>query len=153
MVAMQGHGSDVVGRTFGRWVVQGRLVHGDFGALYAARATSGAPPRAAIRLTEVADDAEQRRFFAERHLLRTLSHPGVIKAHDGDFAGSGSTRLAYLVIELPVGASLVALVERRGALSIRGAADIAAQVASALGAVHADDQGTHGDGCSARTEH
>lgn len=125
--------NDLVGRTFGRWVVEEPLPHGGWGALYKARSTDTADPRAAIRFIDAPDDTEIHRTEAEYQLLRAQP-TNVVTAYDCGIAELGRSRAAYLVIERP---ELEPLSGRLpGAVSIREAHQIGAEIALALLGVH-----------------
>jgi hypothetical protein len=79
------------------------------------------------------DEGFRARFQRESRLAASIRHPNVITVfHAGEEAG-----LLYIVTEFIEGSDLKAMIAQRGSLEPRVAADITAQVASALDAAHA----------------
>ena len=89
-----------------------------------------------LLLPELAvDEALRIRFRNEAIAAAKLTHPGIVATYDtGDDAGT-----AYIVMELVEGTTLRRVIDERGRLPVRDAADIASQVADAL--EHAHRQG------------
>ncbi len=81
------------------------------------------------------DEALRIRFRNEAIAAAKLTHPGIVATYDtGDDDGT-----AYIVMELVEGTTLRRVIDERGRLPVREAADIASQVADAL--EHAHRQG------------
>ena len=81
------------------------------------------------------DEALRLRFRNEAIAAAKLTHPGIVATYDtGDDDGT-----AYIVMELVEGTTLRRVIDERGRLPVRDAADIASQVADAL--EHAHRQG------------
>jgi serine/threonine-protein kinase len=100
--------------------------------------------RAAIKILHPSYSTQQgivTRFFNEARAATAISDPGIIQIFDFGFHTDGS---AYIVMELLDGEPLDRRVQRLGALPLGDALRICRQVASAVGAAHA--QGiTHRD--------
>jgi serine/threonine-protein kinase len=78
------------------------------------------------------DEKLRARFRQEAIAAAGLSHPNIVATYDtGEDDG-----LAFIVMELIEGESLRQLLDRKGALDVRTAVDIARQVAAALEAAH-----------------
>ncbi|MDB4962751.1 MAG: serine/threonine protein kinase [Myxococcales bacterium] len=83
---------------------------------------------------ELITDADMiRRFMNEALAAGTLGHPNIVEATDMGFTKSD---IPYIVFEYVDGTSLTEEVGRVGALPVRRALRIAAQIASALEAAH-----------------
>ena len=79
------------------------------------------------------DEGFRARFQRESRLAASIRHPNVITVfHAGEEDG-----LLYIVTEFIDGSDLKTMIAQRGSLEPRVAADITAQVASALDAAHA----------------
>jgi len=76
------------------------------------------------------------RFFTEARAISAISDPGVIQIYDFGYHVDGT---AYIVMELLVGESLAARMDRMGRLPVGEALRITRQGASALAAAHARD--------------
>jgi serine/threonine protein kinase len=73
------------------------------------------------------------RFVREARAAAGLNHPNIVAVYD-----SGTDRTVhYIVMECVAGTDLAHVMRERGALPIGDAAEIAAQIASALSAAHA----------------
>jgi Tol biopolymer transport system component len=118
------------GSRLGPYEITGVLGAGGMGEVYRARDTRlGREVALKILPREVAGDASRRkRFELEARAVAALSHPNIVAVYDvGDEDG-----MLYIVSELVDGQSL------RGAkFALRKTLDIAAQIASGLGAAHA----------------
>jgi len=78
------------------------------------------------------DEKLRARFRQEAIAAAGLTHPNIVATYDtGDDDG-----LAFIVMELVDGESLRQLLDRKGALDVRTAVNIARQVSSALEAAH-----------------
>src|SRR5262249_46736552 len=72
------------------------------------------------------------RFRAERQILATLDHPGIVRLLDG---GSTDDGLPYLVMEYVDGAPLIEWANRRG-LSVRARVHLFRQICAAVQYAH-----------------
>ena len=80
----------------------------------------------------ISDDADRRRrFVQEARAAGALNHPSIVAIYDVSLDGE----IPFLVTELVEGTTLRSEVER-GALSVKRAIDLAAQIASGLAAAH-----------------
>ena len=80
----------------------------------------------------ISDDADRRRrFVQEARATGALNHPSIVAIYDVSLDGE----IPFLVTELVEGTTLRSEVER-GALSVKRAIDLAAQIASGLAAAH-----------------
>jgi serine/threonine-protein kinase len=86
-----------------------------------------------LRADGAASDLE-RRFRGEIKLARKISHPNVCRLHE--FGKEGPFR--YLVMEYVEGLDLKRIVTEQGPLPPEDALDLSAQIAEALGAIHAE---------------
>jgi len=73
------------------------------------------------------------RFRTEIDVLRSLNHPNIVKIFD---VGEDSGRQFY-VMEYLSGGSLAEVIEKRGAVGLNGALDVATAICSALDHAHA----------------
>lgn len=80
-----------------------------------------------------ADEEYLRRLRVEAELAGSVEHPGVVRVHE---VGVDGTR-AWLAMDLVSGPDLQRLLDDRGALRAERAAELLAQVADAVAAVHA----------------
>src|SRR4051812_3588599 len=78
------------------------------------------------------DDDVRRRFLAEARAAASVDHPNVIPVHD---AGA-QDGIAFIAMRYVPGDDLRSLVRRGGALDRREAAELVAQAAAALDAIH-----------------
>src|SRR4051794_18405845 len=78
------------------------------------------------------DDDVRRRFLAEARAAASVDHPNVIPVHD---AGA-QDGIAFIAMRYVPGDDLRSLVRRGGALDPREAAELVAQAAAALDAIH-----------------
>ncbi|HRI68843.1 MAG TPA: serine/threonine-protein kinase [Polyangium sp.] len=74
------------------------------------------------------------RFKREANVLRTLSHPSIVRLIDDGETPDGRP---FLVIELLTGQTLDTFLRKNGPLPLRTALQVARDIASALAAVHA----------------
>jgi serine/threonine protein kinase len=88
---------------------------------------------AAIKILKAKDDDTRRRFIDEARILANLRHPHLVQVRALGETDSGAP---YMVLELLPGESLEDRLRERGPLAWREVVEIAAQVASALGALH-----------------
>lgn len=119
----------------GRYRIRGELGRGAMGVVY--KADDPALDRTvALKTINLSDDADGRteyeaRFLREAKAAGRLTHPHIITIHD--FGEEGD--LAYMAMELLKGTELRARM-LQGAIPIREAIEIAAQVADGLGYAH-----------------
>jgi hypothetical protein len=95
-----------------KWRLDSLLGIGGMAAVYAATHRNGG--RGAIKMlhAEYSALAEiKRRFLREGYVANTVLHPGVVRVLDDDIAEDGS---AFLVMDLLVGETLDARLQRRG---------------------------------------
>ncbi len=93
--------------------------------------------RVAIKLLRrefTADPAAVRRFFLEARAVNQIRHPHIVEVTDFVEETGGDN---YTVMELLEGETLAELLARHGPLPPQRAARVGAQIARALGAVHA----------------
>jgi serine/threonine protein kinase len=96
----------------GKWTLERLLGVGGMAAVYAASHRNGA--RGAIKMLhrELSLDPDIRqRFLREAYVSNQVDHPGAVRVLDDDTAEDGS---AFLVLELLLGESLDARLERSG---------------------------------------
>ncbi len=119
----------------GAYLVERKLGAGGMGAVYLSRrASDGA--RVALKLMhdDVPEKLEaRRRFLREARATAALDHDNVIKIHE-TFEHDGRPVIAMEYLE---GVALTQLIERRGKLAVRDAAQIFLRIVSAVGSAHA----------------
>jgi eukaryotic-like serine/threonine-protein kinase len=119
----------------GRYIVEDELGRGGMARVY--RGTDHVLGRAvAIKVLQersAGDDSFVARFRREARAAAALNHHGVVAVFD---SGSDGDR-HYIVMELVDGRTLARVVREEGLLPPIQAADVAARVAEALGAAHA----------------
>ncbi len=92
----------------------------------------------AVKVVLAGDGADQsatRRLLREARAAAAVQHPGIVPVVHADITPEGEL---FLVMELVRGESLAELLAREGALAPERALRIAAQVAHALAAAHAE---------------
>ena len=123
---------------FGRYEVVRELGHGAMGTVYLGRDTMGRRNVAVKTLKPEGVDPQElsdmkARFFREAESARQLVHPAIVKVYDaGEDQGT-----AYFAMELLDGLTLRDFCAKRGTLTVKRAAEIAACVADALAYAHA----------------
>lgn len=123
------------GRVFGNWELLGLLGQGSFGAVYEARHRLIAGRSAAIKVLygHVGhDELVRQRFLNEASAASRADHPHIIQVFD---VGQSDEGLCYVVMERLRGQRLSDLIAA-GPMHPMRAADLCAQVASALAAAH-----------------
>jgi eukaryotic-like serine/threonine-protein kinase len=122
------------GSALGPYEIVAPLGAGGMGEVYRARDTRlGREVAVKVLPGDVAQDADRlRRFELEARAASALNHPNILTVFD---VGSHGGR-SYLVTELLAGSSLRELFAREGALPVRRALNLAAQVARGLAAAH-----------------
>jgi serine/threonine protein kinase/Tol biopolymer transport system component len=125
----------LAGKTFGPYRIVSRLGAGGMGEVYlAVHERTGR--KVALKLLparHTGDEQRVRRFQQEARAVLALNHPNIVTVYDIEQAG-GEFVIASELIE---GETLRARVSR-GALAHSEALDVAAQVAAALAAAHAE---------------
>ncbi|RRD52935.1 serine/threonine protein kinase [Buchananella hordeovulneris] len=118
-----------------RYVLTRRIGQGASGEVWLAHdLTRGVDVAAKLLWPEHSNNPEVvARFVQERNLLRSLTHPLIVKVHDLVVEG---TTLA-IVMDLVQGPSLNQLLGMHGPLAVADAVTIIRGVLSALGAAHA----------------
>jgi serine/threonine-protein kinase len=125
------------GPRFGRYEVVRELGRGAMGTVYLGKDTVGHRTVAVKTLKPAGVDEQEvasmkERFFREAESARQLSHPSIVKVYDaGEENGT-----AYFAMELLDGITLRDFCAKRGAVSVKRAMEIAAQVADALAYAH-----------------
>jgi len=120
----------------GRYEVQGLIGRGGMGAVYRVRDRELGEEIAikTLRPELTTDPALVERFRSEIRLARHITHQNVVRTHDiGEIGGA-----YYLTMELVQGVTLRELLDTRGHLGTDAVLAIAAQLAAALGAAHAE---------------
>jgi serine/threonine protein kinase len=126
---------DLIGESFGAYELIRRIGSGGMGEVYEGR-HSLIGKRAAVKVAlpeVVASEESALRFFNEARAVVSLRHPAFTEVYDFGHHASGRP---YIVMELCDGETLAAAVERRGALPVAEALELAAQVARAMAAAH-----------------
>jgi len=122
---------------FGCYEVVKELGHGAMGTVYLGRDTVGHRNVAVKTIKPEGVDAQElsemkARFFREAESAKQLAHPAIVKVYEaGDERGT-----AYFAMELLEGVTLKDFCVKRGAVSVKRAAEIAAVVAEALAYAH-----------------
>lgn len=97
---------DRIGKRIGRYELISELGRGGMGAVYRARRADGAfEQEVAIKLflQDLVSETALQRFTAERQILASLEHPGIVRLIDG---GTTSEGTPYVVMELIDGESI-----------------------------------------------
>ena len=128
-----GHTGPVqVGAQIGPWTVLGELGRGGFGAVLRA-AAPGHPEVALKLLLDPLDLESRRRFEREVQLLRSVSHPALVRVFDHGVSQQG---LPWLALELLPGGSLARRVAQNGPLDLDDALALGRDLCGALEALH-----------------
>src|SRR5262245_379069 len=125
----------MIGETLGNYRVLSAIGKGGMGEVFLAEHTLiGRRVAIKVLLQQFSLDADTvTRFFNEARAAAKLHHPGLVEVFD---VGHHSNGAAYIVMELLVGESLKARVERDKRLAPAIALAIARQVATGLEAAH-----------------
>ncbi len=138
----------LVGKIVGRWRLQRQIPNSSYGELYVAEDVgnpdfllSDAPSRVAIRLIEPSNPEDARRFESEISVLMSTVHHSIVKLYGAgetpiETEGAGHANRYFVAMEFVEGDSLAELVAREGSLPVKVIANIGAQVAEALSAIH-----------------
>src|SRR5262249_45728887 len=124
------------GTHLGNYRITGVLGRGGMGVVYQAVDAQGRS--VAIKLIGrqfLEDRRSSGRFRREGKAASSISHPNVAKIHEVGAAESGE----FIVLELLQGGTIKEVVKRRGKLPWREVAEIGAQVAEGLEAIHGAD--------------
>ncbi|HSC28894.1 MAG TPA: response regulator [Vicinamibacterales bacterium] len=125
-----------IGHTLaGRYEIQMVVGFGAMGTVYRAldRDLAEVVAVKVLRPDLLSDASVLDRFKAEVRLARRISHPTVVRTHDfGEHAG-----VQYLTMEYVEGLTARALLDSRGRLGVAAVLGLAAQLAQALAAAHA----------------
>src|SRR3954471_7321966 len=134
-VTMDGVTPLAPGDVFGDFRIESVAGRGGMGVVYRAVQLDLGRPVALklIASDRAADPAFRERFQRESRLAALIDHPNVVPVHG---AGEEDGQL-YLVMRYVPGTDLHRLLKHEGPLEPERAADIVAQVASALDAAHA----------------
>jgi len=120
----------------GKYQIVGRVGAGGMGTVYRALHVSLGVPRAVklMRKELARDPALVARFRSEARLAEGLRHPNLVALHDFGQLPDGSW---YIVSEFVEGATLAALLRRRGArFTARDVARLVGQIADGLSLAH-----------------
>ena len=120
----------------GRYEIVGRIGAGGMSNVYKARDLK-LNRYVAIKVLKPefsADESFVKKFRVEAQSAAGLSHPNIVNVYDvGEENG-----VHYIVMELVQGITLKHYIERKGTLDIREVLNISVQVASGMGAAHAN---------------
>ena len=120
----------------GRYELVGRIGAGGMSNVYKARDLK-LNRHVAIKVLKPefsADESFVQKFRVEAQSAAGLSHPNIVNVYDvGEENG-----IHYIVMELVQGITLKHYIERKGTLDIREVLNISVQVASGMGAAHAN---------------
>ncbi|MEM8995008.1 MAG: protein kinase, partial [Acidobacteriota bacterium] len=117
----------------GPYRIEGRLGGGGMGVVYRGYDRRLERPVALKQIrADYGQDDVRRRFHREARSVARLDHPSVVRVHDWVEHESGD----WLVMELVEGRHLRRVIDDDGPLPPARAAQIAADIASALGAAH-----------------
>jgi eukaryotic-like serine/threonine-protein kinase len=126
-----------IGDQFDRFQIQGHLAQGGMSEIYRAFDLVNRV-EVALKLPEasmIGDPAQYERFQREIEVVRTLSHPAILKGLD---AGRYN-RTPFLVTEFVEGESLRTIIEKSAPLPVEKAVDLAHKIAAGMAYCHAND--------------
>lgn len=127
----------------GRYRLTRLIASGGMGAVYES-VDEQAERRVALKLLhpELTEDRDvRRRFRRESSVLRALDHPSIVRIFD---VGAEDEELLFTVMELLVGETLLARIEREAPLAPEALRPIVEGIAAGLTAAHAHGV-IHGD--------
>ncbi len=126
----------MIGTTIGAYQILTKLGEGGMGTVYAAQHTLlGRQAAIKVLLPEMSVNQKiVNRFFNEARAVTSISDPGIVQVFDFGFHSDGS---AFIVMELLIGESLEARLQRMKRLQAADAMRICRQVASSLASAHA----------------
>jgi len=124
----------IIGQTLGSFRVTDLVGEGGMGQVYRAEhVLIGRKAAIKVLASEVASDRDVvSRFFNEARAVNDIRHPNIVEVTDFGHFGSQP----YIVMELLEGETLEERLVRAGAIDPVAAAQIVAQIASAVGAAH-----------------
>ncbi|MFN7953357.1 MAG: tetratricopeptide repeat protein [bacterium] len=129
-----------------RYRVVSRLGRGGMGEVYEVEDLE-LGTRVALKTVASANDSDpeaMRLFKREVLLARRVTHPSICRTFDISYHCAGGHRVAFLTMELLVGESLAARIQRQQRLPTNEALCVIEQVAAALDAAHTAGV-VHGD--------
>ena len=129
-------GDPLLGETIGRWRITSPLGSGGMGRVYrAVQPEIGARVAVKVLSNELVHNQEAvDRFFAEARAVNLIRHERIVNVLDLARLPDGRP---YIVMEYLDGASLAAVLEKRGPLPLGTLVELALQILDALGAAHA----------------
>ncbi|MFN7963546.1 MAG: serine/threonine-protein kinase [Thermoanaerobaculia bacterium] len=133
--AFQLLGEDLSGRRLGPYRLEGPLGSGGMGTVYLARRADAAfEQTVAVKVWHGGPGASSlvRRFLAERQILASLAHPGIVRLLDG---GATEEGLPYLVMEHIDGLPIDRYCRQRG-LSLVERLELFLRVAAVVASAH-----------------
>jgi serine/threonine protein kinase len=131
--------TELPGRTLdGKYHLDKLLGQGGMGAVYLATHLGTKRPVALKVIAPQLMESEEfvERFRREAEAAGRLRHPNVVNVTDFGFTSSGSTNLAYLVMEYLDGGSLGDMLKERGRLPLGIVIDIIEQICLAVNMAH-----------------
>ncbi|MFI1393669.1 serine/threonine-protein kinase [Streptomyces sp. NPDC020681] len=137
-----GRPSELIGKQIAGYRVEREIGRGGMAVVYRAKDLR-LDRTVALKLLapELArNDTFRKRFTHESHVAAAIDHPHIVPI----FEAGETDGILYIAMRFVAGQDLRALLDRKGPLSVRVAARIAAQVASALDAAH-DHELVHRD--------
>jgi serine/threonine protein kinase len=126
--------SPETGKRFGDYRVVRLLARGGMGRVYEAEHVPSGRV-VAIKLPDASassDATALRRFRAEGRLLDSVRHPNIVRVFEVGFEGD----CPFIVMELLVGETLRAKVERQGPMSLREVVELFIPICNAVAALH-----------------
>jgi class 3 adenylate cyclase/tRNA A-37 threonylcarbamoyl transferase component Bud32 len=125
----------LIGKRIGNYVIEAALGSGGMGTVYLA-VHPAMGKRVAVKVLKrelVGDRSALGRLIDEARAATSIGHENIVEIFD---FGETPEGMAYVVLELLVGETLHALLERQVRMDPRRAVRIARQVCAALGATH-----------------
>jgi serine/threonine-protein kinase len=127
----------MIGQTVGSYKILEKVGEGGMGVVYKGEHQMiGRMAAIKVLLAEYSQQPNiVKRFFNEARAATAIKHPGIVDVFDFGHHTDGS---AYIIMEMLEGEPLSQRIQRLGKLPIDHAVGIMSQVASALGAAHAE---------------